>query len=180
MRKITLILLLLVMGHSAFAIAGRDDVPAPYDYGRTAKMSGDVKPGCVRWQLIQDYLGWAISVTSGNNTNIYGGLQQCSADSVIIDSLFTVTNTSHNDAYCDTIALCKGYTRGGNEMATIIWGDGTNIGSGDTDYHVTSYTSGFPVTVSTDWRLRWYTAAATTGSAGNVYISNITIYGHYK
>ena len=143
------------------------------------RTTGAVKPAMVYWDLLQDGATY-ISGASGSSGGFYGSLQGATADSVIIDSIGLVYATSHNDVYVDSVNIVRGLTRNGNEWSTYPWGNGTNLGVGTTEAVYYRYTSGFPVTVSVTWRMRWNFFVETSGTAGDAYVYTLKIYGHYK
>lgn len=116
------------------------------------------------------------NVGSGATGIIYGGFTTFSADSFIMDSLRVLWKTTHNDVYIDSIALWRGFTRTIND-ATLLMGDGTNIGAGNTS--IIGHTYIINQTASFDYRLKIQYWVATSGVAGNGLCYSTKAYSHY-
>ena len=126
-------------------------------------------------ELFQDVVS-ARGIAATASIDIWGGFTVFSSDSFIIDSLRTVWLTNHNDVYIDSVALYRGITRTAKD-ATLIMGDGTNLGAGNT--FTVGHTYIVNQTVSFDWRLQFEFWVATSGGAGSGYLYTVKAYSHY-
>jgi hypothetical protein len=134
----------------------------------------------VSWQFLGDDADSPWTVASGADDTNYGCFSGATspADSVVIDSINAVYLTTENDVYIDTIALIRGSAVDQDYSSTVLWGDGTNVGAGDGNYHTQTYTPN--VTYLPTTRYGIYMGVATSGTAGQGRAYNITLYGHYQ
>jgi len=140
-------------------------------------VKGAVKPEYVTWDLIS---GSSFSASSGATDLYYHALNGATSDSIIIDSLLICYSTSHADVYIDSVTLQSGYSRIGINAYTLFT-DGTDVGVGTAwVYDFISYTTPFPATASSDWRLCLKMKVETSATSGKGYIFTCKVYGHYK
>lgn len=137
----------------------------------------ELKPGFYYSELFQAATSFASSAASGNNFKIYGTFTGTTDDTLHLDSLSMVYKTNQNDVYINALTIYKGYTRSGDESTVQLFTDGTNVGAGDTDYHVETYVLNFDV--RSDWRIIVKCDVATSGTAGNGYGYSAKCYGKY-
>lgn len=149
----------------------------PYGKGWYNELNAfKVKPRVVYFDLYQDEDDCHTTTATATGT-FHGAFDGVTADSIIIDSMLVFTYTSHNDVYIDAIEIQRGYTRADDD-GTVVFTDGTDIGSGSSTVIVQTYTPG--VTVSKDWRLEFNYDVATAAAGGSASIYSIKLYCHYQ
>ena len=134
----------------------------------------------VSWCWSTDYNS-SVSAGNGSQIYLYGGFTHAEEDSIIIDSLVACWRTQYDSVYIDSVYLTPGYQarEGALDNSTVLWGDGTDLELGSNGYFTHSHT-GVNATVSRDWRCLLLANVETTDDAGNGYIYNMIVYGHYQ